>query len=219
MATTSKAYTPWPHYFDPETHDLMHALGVAHCKFSHLEMMFDQFFGSYLGLKGRISLALTANLGNVSKVHALSIIVDEIETDLGYKDRITFAMRCFDILRENRNIVTHAVMRFDRTVDVGDQPTSKLSSSMHKFQAKGQITSSTWKLDLELVRNLADEINSMDVFFWKLIEFSMARRMGAEATQPPLPDKPPQPSKLPILNPPAQQTAKPPQKSSRKTKK
>jgi len=75
------------------------------------EWHLERIIWSYTDSEARIGEAITGTLGNVSKVEILLALMDKIEGDESTVDHLNHLASCYDICRQNRNTVIHAVFR------------------------------------------------------------------------------------------------------------
>lgn len=93
-----------------ETEDafpLVYDLGRLSLEWNMVEQLFTALIWEYLGDHG-IGMAVTGGLGNKSKADVLLGLARQRAGNTDLIDRVEFACKVFNILRENRNMLIHA---------------------------------------------------------------------------------------------------------------
>lgn len=194
--------------------DYAEAVGQVSLLWNMIEDSLAYLLGRYLRLGSESANALFGMLGNRARVDLLSFISEKEEKDSEMLDKVRHLVRCFNICRDNRNIVVHSSVRLSASLQPEDT-VKRSGSSPGRFVSYGydlgQITQVRRDMDNLLwfvsVLTATWFLNSID-------EMETEIGVRAEAQPPlPLPDKPPLPRMLtPILRP--SSAAPPPPQSS-----
>lgn len=75
------------------------------------EWHLERIIWSYTDFEARIGEAITGNLNNVAKVEILQALLAKIEGDENVIGHIKHLMDCYNVCRQNRNTVIHAIFR------------------------------------------------------------------------------------------------------------
>jgi len=164
-------------------------IGKATLLWNRAEYHFERIIWSYTDAADRIGELITSSMGNVSKGKLLLRLVEKIETDEKIVDRLQHLVRCYDICRENRNIMIHGIIH--------DDPASS-ETMLLKGKTFGGF--SVYEDAVSQLREAAEQIASiydfclaMDNYVWRPYQLN---RFGEALPPLPLPEKPPLPRKL-----------------------
>lgn len=171
--------------------------------------MVEQFFTALIWeLLGDYptGMAVTGGMGNQSKADVILRLSRERIRKSEVIERIEFACKAFNILRENRNMLihSHSIFRSDN----GGKPT------WHRAAGKGPRGHISAEADFEDLETLIAQTCALGIFTTELIPFlhPKRRRHWVDKKPPELPATFPLPQ---ILRQPAPEAAPPP-KSKRK---
>lgn len=198
-------------FHDPDFHatescaPAMHVLGMIAIDWSMCEHSFGTLIWIYVGDVDK-GYAVTAALGNQSRADLLFELVKKQERSKAVIERLEFASKCFNILRETRNSLMHSHM-------VVPHKSGKLEW-VRQSNNKPRVTSCLADMDDLIgvhvyIGLLFCFINDIQIYFLK-------KRNGAK--RPPLPEIFPLPSKLIQPRPAKQQGARRQLRSSRKSR-
>jgi hypothetical protein len=127
----------------------------------------------------KVGEAVTTHVGNVTRTEILkslsAILLKPDEHEL-----VTAGVAAFNAARENRNLLTHALLgHADRE-----------AVTLFRITARGEVKHETLKAPLAHIRRIADDAHAIGIFFMRL-------RLGIRPDLPqPLPDKPVRPESL-----------------------
>jgi hypothetical protein len=134
-------------------------------------------------------------------------LVKHNEKDLALAEQVLFAINCYDICTENRNILLHATN--------ANTNYETMVIELRKRASKNPLRELQFEVPLELLRRVADEMSQTLEFVSALWYFQFQKTNPYAHEQVPLPEKPPNPHKLTPSQPGAtpQVEAIPPQSS------
>lgn len=132
----------------------------------------------------RLRKSLFHSLNNRQRVDMLAALVKFGERDAMVREFILYALHCFDICTDNRNIMLHATKEPSPTAD-----TLRLSKRARNNPAR----TAYYNAPLPMLRQVADDASATLDLWANLFLWLEDRRVGQ---QRPLPDKPPQPHRL-----------------------
>lgn len=153
--------------------------------YNMLEEMFGFVFMSSFPANGEYSEFLFHKLSNRERVDMLTAFINFGELNQEVKDRLLYAIRCFDICTNNRNIVLHA------TSDSDPSQAFRLSKRARNNPSQTNF----YQVPLETLRRVADD--AAEAFnYWAKLFYWLTERRASPKRPLPLPDKPPQPYRL-----------------------
>ncbi len=143
------------------------------------------FFHHYLHVPNSIRSLLFDTLNNSARVDLLKRLAeDSAPADV---EAMTYALKCFNICTENRNIIAHS------------RYLGLLKDGRHWFRKEPTaVTPTTWDFALS-GDDLARTARDVEVLYWHTIFLWASIRSRGEADERPLPGKPPQPRKLSLF--------------------
>jgi hypothetical protein len=192
MATPQEYGKKWSGEFYPESlRDHIHALGVVAANYNSLEMTFYSLFCEYFGISDSAA-ALFAQFKNNFRIDALKVVLDKYEADQKVADSVLHFLRCFNICADNRNILMHSLLE---VYEQGpDHLLFRKSARHHPEQQIGL------QFDLSAMREVADDIWTVEDYCRELYIFSITRRRDLspddESARTTLPEKPVLPNSL-----------------------
>ena len=171
-----------------ETHEafpLVYNLGRFSLEWNMVEQFFTALIWEFLGDHG-VGMAVTAGLGgNQSKADVVLGLVRQRKDNPDLIDRVEFACRAFNILRENRNMLIHSHSIF---------PTENGKPHWRRATGRGPVGHLSVEANFEDLERLIAETASLGLFVVKLIPVIRPRTADLELRA--LPDKFPLPRKL-----------------------
>lgn len=137
----------------------------------------------------------TAKLGNAARTDMLSTIVEWIEPDDGIAEAIEWAIKCFHILRDNRNSIIHGFnFRADRRAGKLIIERRTKSLVFDAFQV--------FEINRVVLHQVSNDQVSTSIYLWRLREIIERRPAGAIGPNLPPPSEPARlPSKPPLPAP------------------
>ena len=198
-----------------EAFPLVYDLGRVAIEWNMVEHFFTAMIWELLG-DFPTGMAVTAGMGNQSKADVILKLARERIRNPDVLDRIEFACKTFNTLRENRNMLVHSHSIFQP-----EEPGAK--PSWARAVSRGGPTAHAWtEADLGDLELLIAQICNLGLFVTALTAFlhprtrRRLRKLGVR--HPTLPDKFPPPRILTQSRPEAPPTGKPPRRSSRKSR-
>lgn len=180
-----------------ETEDafpLVYDLGRFSLEWNMVEQFFTALIWEFLGDHG-VGMAVTGGLGgNQSKAGVLLNLARQRANNKELIDRVEFACRAFNILRENRNMLVHSHSIF---------PAENGKPHWRRATGKGPVGHLSVEADLADLEMLIAQTCQLGLFVVSLIPFARPRRhRGVSPAN--MPDKFPLPTKLiqPLPEPP-----------------
>lgn len=204
---TSQLFSDWPLTRSIETPaEHLHALGVISLLYNQLERRLASIFAEYLGIDSPQCDAIFARLTNKDRSDTLRDLVPIKEGNAATQDRALFAVKCYDICTENRNILSHVIH------DSVDATTRDMIATKWKRDTADDVL---YRLPLAALRTFADEMARVTEFvnelaahlFWRRFQQTGYADAPFAPTHVPLPEKPPQPNKLSLLQLPKDHSA------------
>lgn len=172
-----------------------HAIGLTTVRWAKAEEHLRELTGLCSEIHNEVACgAIFTHMPNIALTDALSILANEsFEPDLEqYREHLLHACRMYNICRENRNLVAHLSIS---PVGYEGREVAK-SALLFKTTARGKTKHKLQYIDLHDIRNIADEIEQLNIFILKLIEtYHEHRPLYGAAAPAPLPNKPPLPDK------------------------
>lgn len=177
---------PWPRELIERLLTKHHqAIGVTICRWVTAEDQFrDLIAVCTLASYEQAPKAMLMHVGNQTLANILLTIANEIDDHGWASDHLIHACKMFDICRENRNLVAHIRLLPLRKDD------GELSATTWKETAHGRFKRMNKRIDLNEVREIADEIG---VLWEYLYDLEVAVVEGSSNEPAPLPSKPPLP--------------------------
>jgi hypothetical protein len=192
----------WPHPVVgaelPE--EIPHAVGVIVINWNWCEYMLEHFISEYLGAPAPIEALLVAPMGNRGRAELLAALVHHRETDEGIADTMHHFLKCFDINRENRNLLAHSLCVMEH---LDTDWIAFTSEKLHGPILRERLV----PISAVFLMQVCEDTRAL---FEYAIEIDDCLRLWP---QQPLPEKPPLPDKLTVLHP-AQPRGKPRPRSS-----
>lgn len=137
--------------------EFVHAIGVITVNWSIAETTLCGLIGIYLHDTKDVGPLVTTNIGNVSRCDLLKGLVKAREKDPNTAAAVLHGVHCFDIGRENRNLLVH------------NTPLSSYAGSyLSVTKGRHQIVSSFADMSIELYERVAREIATLDEFLWRV---------------------------------------------------
>jgi hypothetical protein len=160
--------------------DLATAIGAMEINWAYAERTVEFLIWEILKVDRHRGESITTHIGNVTRCEILIKLFQEIAEPA--KIVGLHAMKCFDVLRENRNEILHGMI------------SSGLSGSddfvLFRISAKGQVR--RFRTDLRI-----SDVRHMSLAIWSLRQHLLRLRMHIRySSQHPLPEKFPKPDKL-----------------------
>jgi hypothetical protein len=162
------------------------------------EFLLDHFIGHYLDLPGPISAVVITPLPNITKTELLAALVNKKETNPNSSELISHFLKCFNINRENRNLIAHSLCVLEHI------ETEYICFSSEKLQS-GDIRERVVPASSAVLSKVCKETKQLFEFGIKISDYWHGARNGS------LPKKPPLPGKLTVLHPARQHEMRPPQ--------
>lgn len=141
--------------------EFAHAIGVITINWSVAEGTLCGLIGLYLGDTEHVGPLVTTNLGNVSRCDLLKGLAQEREKNPTVLAAVLHSIHCFDINRENRNLLIH-----------NTPLTSYAGSYLSVTKGRHKIVSSFADVSISLYERVATEIEALDKFMW-LVRFHL----------------------------------------------
>lgn len=181
--------------FDPDYHEtkealpLIYNLGRLSLEWNMVEQFFTALVWELVG-DYPTGMAVTGGMGNQSKADVILRISRNRVRNADTIDRIEFACKAFNILRENRNILIHSHSVF--SPEVGEKPTWRRASGR---DPTGHLST---KADFDDLDRIIAQICMLGIFATQLIPFLRSKRKRAwrGGGPPSLPEKFPLPELL-----------------------
>jgi hypothetical protein len=171
----------------PDLEEIIPLAGEITVLWSLTEWHLERIIWSYTDTEARIGEAITGALGNISKIEILAALAGKIENDEKVVEHLNHLAACYNVCRQNRNTVIHAIFR-------KSQDGKPLAVKSHK--TKGFHAFRVGRKDLVRV---ASEIaatytyaKSIDACIWAPYQ----PRLGRDTPVPAWPEKPVLPRKL-----------------------
>jgi hypothetical protein len=195
-----------PDYHETEgAMGLVYGLGRVSIEWNMVEQFFTVLIWRYVGDDLRIGMAITSNLGNQSRADVLIALARQHQGDPELLERVEFACKAFNILRENRNMLMHSHSIHD--LETGKKPI------WVRATGRGPKGHATVEADVADLENIVSDLARLGMFAVYLTEhvrpFGKRRRKRG-----PLPEIFPLPRKLSPPPPEAPKDAPPPPQSS-----
>ncbi len=169
--------------------DAIHVVGQITLLWSRTEIHLERIIWAYTDAEARIGRAITGILGNVSKSDLLLALAGELEGEEEILDHLNHLVECYNICRENRNIVIHSAIVED---DDGE-------TMLIKGTRTGRFN--TFEGAIEILRDVSEEVGAtyhyckaLEEHIWFPHAYGHLRHTGV--VRPPLPSKPQKPRKL-----------------------
>jgi hypothetical protein len=169
----------------------LHAMGQVSLIYNEIEQwlsfLFEQLFPAHLSA----STSLYKRLNNRDRIDLFKATVELNEGDEILRDRILWALRCFDICNANRNTLMHARSEYDRNAK---------TFRLLKQARKDPTVDQEYPLRLSELRSVADDMA-------RTLDFLVSLHGHIHDLRPPpnailgsepeaLPRKPPEPKRL-----------------------
>jgi hypothetical protein len=185
---------PWPtgiYRLMPDEH--AHALGTLLNYYNNAENMLLKLVDILLKNDQGARQTINHRLNNSERLDLLRQLATEKSVE--ENDHILYAVTCFDIAAENRNILMHAMIE--------QRPLEEFSArKRHATKAGVEVH---FDLPLSALRTTAEQTANTYYYIMLLWTYFVQKLVHAaewRPTPPSLPDKPPRPSKLSLLPPP-----------------
>jgi hypothetical protein len=125
----------------------------------------------------------TTRLGSVSKTEMLETLVEWIEPDDGVANAITWAIKCFHILRESRNSIIHGY-NFKADRRAGKLLIERRTKSLifDAFQI--------FEINRDVLEQVSSDQIGLSMFLWRLEQRVTHRPAGSIGHDVPPPDEP-----------------------------
>lgn len=175
-------------HMGPREH--IHAIGMFALCFNELEIALFAFLEHYLPDNAAARVHLFASLHNQARVDLIRRLAAQ-EPD-AEREAISFAMNCFGVCAENRNLLLHALP--------GGEHGDKIVVYKEAVNERGFLK--RYGFSLEELRSGAKATNAVALYMFALCEHlrvcreTSARPMTGPRPRPTLPQRPPQPRKL-----------------------
>jgi hypothetical protein len=180
-----------------ELHDHYHALGVIENRWNIAEIQMQRLCWLLLGAGPERGRAATNEMGNVTLASFLRTLAAEIHNDPRTVSFATYAANIFNTNRDNRNFLTHCrVIAASNMKGLG-------VAILQRFQAKGKFNHTMYLAPIEILREIADEIEIWNKYATQFLDH--VARVNSNAG-PPFPDKPAMPRKIELRLQPFQPT-------------
>jgi hypothetical protein len=190
---TAKPDFVWQSTTKIESQAHVHAIGMITLNASLMEEALTLLLAHFLQMQKQTAISLIHTLAIRNRSDLLRHLVDEKKEKLGdLFNHITFALDCFNIAIENRNIIVHALyVSVDRTTE---------TMTVSKRLRKNPANEFKLRLPLTTLRQTADEIGNTVNYLLDLW-FTLTHGPGTNTLirKPLLPNKlsPPPPPKAP----------------------
>lgn len=182
---------PWPEPCVPHaSKELAHAIGVININWNWCEFLLEHILGTYIGTQQRVADRLISPLGARTRCDILTGLVKELETDDARAKCVLHFIACFDICRENRNLLTHGLC-VDEYPDLDGPALVSHKAAIDIFDRAAPVS-------VDLLLTTINETRTLFEFGFGIID---AGYLGADDQPEPLPKKPPLPRKLTKLLP------------------
>ena len=171
-----------PHFV--ALHQHFHALGVLHARWNVAELHFQQLAWSLIGAGPTIGGAVTFSLGNIARADLILTLAREVMKHPDTVGLFEFFVKLFNRNRENRNFLFHR-----RLMHASNMPYGQYAI-IQGFSAKGRTRLPMFVLPLSEVRAVADEVETMNVFFNRFLDILIADAGPEQLSsleRPPLP--------------------------------
>lgn len=157
-----------------EGQPVVYLLGLISIDWNYLEHFFGTLIWHYLG-GHRAGPTVTAKMGNQSRADLLLALARKFEKNREFVERVEFAAKVFNRLRENRNVLMHShsvIFRVDEKLEW-----RRASSAVH-----GHVSSLIGLDDLVSIHSSIGHL-FMFVLELQLYQFAVRKRRA----KPPLP--------------------------------
>lgn len=95
-------------YFANVAPEHAQAIGALDVQWRNLERSIEFLIWDYIGCSQDISECITAHINASAKADMLGSLAELRETNAGLSERVCHGLKCFDVIRENRNIFAHS---------------------------------------------------------------------------------------------------------------
>lgn len=167
--------------------DHAHAVGVLALYYNRLELGVFAFFQRYAPGGNEAQSVLFQSLHNQQRRDFIRAIAAARETPEDAAD-VSYAMRCFDICSENRNLIMHAAPMLDEGGD---------ALTLWKLRREEPHMMTAYDFTLEDIRGAAVAADQTELYVLALMRYLKALEFNALTELPPeRPQRPSQPRRL-----------------------
>jgi hypothetical protein len=183
------AHFGWPDFPKGYTHLAEdHALGVLIRKWNSAEMYFRILVASAANVKFKTGTALLQHVGAKTLLDSFRAILDSFISDEALRDHGEHACDLFDRYGQNRNFIVHNSSDIFAWYD--DEEIRSFLYVRHET-ARSKLKLKTHRVELEVIRKIADGIYDSHEYFIMLITCFTAfheEKASKLPLQPPLPE-------------------------------
>jgi hypothetical protein len=191
------AHLGWPDFPKDYTHlSEDHALGVLIRKWNRAEMYFRILVASAANVKIKAGTALLQHVGSKTLLDGFRAILEDFIPDAALREHGKHACDLFDRYGQNRNFIVHNSNDVFAWYD--DEEIKSFLYLRHET-ARSRHKLTTHRMELDLIRNVADGIYDSEEYFMILVTAFTNFHLGKN---PSLPSKPPLPEVLSTHLPP-----------------
>jgi len=174
--------------------EIISIIGKAVILWNRTEYHFERIIWSYTDTVDRIGGYVTTSMGNVSKGKLLMNLVEHLETDERIIESLTHLERCYDICRENRNVMVHGIIHEDAT----SNDVILLKGKIFGGFAVYEDAATQLKEAADQIAVVYEYCRAMDEYVWRPYLLDKA---GQRLPPLALSEKPPLPRKLNLSTP------------------
>lgn len=151
---------------------------------NYAELELQHLMVSYLGLKGHVGWLIIQNMGNITRCNILRAAAREYEKSEEAKEHIFHAISLFEICRENRNALLHAICSIDDGRLSILRTHKGIGDHLHYIQTNWTV-----------LEKVPESISILEAYLNNLWNYFSRRPSRRRA----LPDKPALPDKLTLI--------------------
>lgn len=148
-----------------DLHDHFHALGVLQVRWNVAELQLQQMCWFLLGAGPSVGRAVTNDMGNVSRTNLIITLAREVIKEPTVLAFFQGVEKLFNAHRDNRNFITHC-----RVMSVLNAPGQGMAV-FQQFKAAGKFKHLMYLMPIEALREVADGVATMNVFFSQFLTF------------------------------------------------
>lgn len=137
------------------------AIGVVVARFNGLELYFRHLVGQCAGLASKRIEPLLLHVSSTALEQSLTTLANETVQHAAVRDELMFCVKLFKLCRENRNFLVHSATEVSPLALSWTGPGMLLT----KRTARGKRQIDHYRLAVETIRRVADEIHDATSYF------------------------------------------------------